>query len=275
MIIQTAPAGQPRLAIMMHEHTALSGQFARVFGNGRFEPVEPKDLVVYVISHHDAGWAGFDRDPVTDEDTGLPYNLNETPARYISVTSRGSPDFNQRHHPYCGLLSSMHSWGLYNGRYGVSSLVLINRFPPQDRPLVDAMLTNELERQERLKQEVAKDPPAAAWLDERHLFQNYKQFQFCDLLALYFNRTHEAARGEQTFSHVPRDAQDDATVIIRPRAPGVYELSPYPFAADGAEFAFAGRPIAPQQHRNNGGWPAVLNETPTRWERFRLVAADA
>ena len=29
MIIQTAPAGEPRLAVMMHEHTALSGQFAR------------------------------------------------------------------------------------------------------------------------------------------------------------------------------------------------------------------------------------------------------
>jgi hypothetical protein len=275
MIIQTAPAGQPRLAIMMHEHTALSGQFARAFGNDRFDPVEPRELVVYAIAHHDEGWAAFDRDPATDEDTGLPYNLNETPARYISVTSRGSPDFNQRHHAYCGLLSSMHSWGLYNGRYGVSDLVLINRFPPQDRPLVDAMLANELERQERLKREVEKDARAAAWLEERHLFQNYKQFQFCDLLALYFNRTHEAARGEQTFSHVPRDAQDDAAITIRPREPGVYELSPYPFAADGAEFAFAGRPIAPRQDKTNGGWPAVLKETPTRWERFRLVAADA
>ena len=29
MIIQTAPTGQPRLAIMMYEHTALSRQFAR------------------------------------------------------------------------------------------------------------------------------------------------------------------------------------------------------------------------------------------------------
>jgi hypothetical protein len=27
------------LAVMMHEHTALSGQFARAFGNDRFEPV--------------------------------------------------------------------------------------------------------------------------------------------------------------------------------------------------------------------------------------------
>ena len=275
MIIQTAPAGQPRLAIMMHEHTALSGQFARAFGNERFEPVEPKDLVVYAISHHDAGWSEFDRDPATDENTSLPYNLVETPAAYITVTSGQSPDFNQRHHAYCGLLSSMHSWGLYNGRYGISNLVLIDRFPPQDRPLVEKMLAAELDRQGKLKAELAKDPEASGWLDERHVFQNYKQLQFCDTLALYFNRTHEAARGEQQFPQVPLNASEDVTITIRPRAPGVYELSPFPFAANLSEFAFAGRRIEPRQREANGGWPAVLQAMPTEWERFRLVAADA
>ena len=42
MIIQTAPTGQPRLAIMMYEHTALSHQFARGFGNDRFQGPEPR-----------------------------------------------------------------------------------------------------------------------------------------------------------------------------------------------------------------------------------------
>ena len=51
------------------------------------------------------------------------------------MTSRLSPDFNERHHPYCGLLSSMHSWGLYNGRYGLSKLVLLDNIPPDDRPV--------------------------------------------------------------------------------------------------------------------------------------------
>jgi hypothetical protein len=59
MIIQTAPAGKPRLAIMMEEHTALCRQFARVFGNKAFEPLDPLDLMVYIIAHHDAGWTEF------------------------------------------------------------------------------------------------------------------------------------------------------------------------------------------------------------------------
>src|SRR6476619_3990494 len=178
MIIQTAPAGKPRLAIMMHEHTALSGQFARAFGNDLFEAAQPDDLLFYVGSHHDEGWAEFDRDPVTDEKTGLPYNLVETPAEYITVTSRRSPDFNERQHAYCGLLSSMHSWGLYNGRYGLSSLVLINIVPQRDRALAERMLEGELARQARLKRQLAADRETAAWLDESHLFRNYKQLQF-------------------------------------------------------------------------------------------------
>ena len=192
MIIQTALAGKPYLAIMMHEHTALSGQFARAFGNDRFEAPQPDDLLFYVVSHHDEGWAEFDRDPVTDENTGLPYNLVETPAEYITVTSRRSPDFNERRHPYCGLLSSMHS-----GRYGLSSLVLIDRIPLQDRPLAERMLDGELIRQDRLKAEIEAEPQAMAWLEEKYLFQNYKQLQFFDTLALYFNRVHPNERVEQ------------------------------------------------------------------------------
>jgi hypothetical protein len=271
MIIQTAPAATPPLAVMMYEHTALCGQFARAFGNDEFEPLAPLDLMIYVIGHHDAGWTEFDRDPVMDPKTGLPYNLIETPAEYITVTSRQSPDFNERQHPFCGLISSMHSWGLYNGRYGLSDLVLIKKFPEQQRPLAERMLDGELERQKRLKAEIGKNSELAGRLDEKKLFQNYKQLQFLDTLALYFNRVHPAERRSQTFAHVPRNAEEDASVTIRPEQPGVYSLSPFPFAPEQAEFAFAGRRIRPGAHDTNGGWPEALKRAPTRWETFKLV----
>jgi len=278
MIIQTAPGGQPRLAVMMYEHTALAHQLARSFGNDRFQPPEPSDLMFHVVLHHDAGWAELDRNPVTDETTGLPYNLVDTPAEYITVTSRLSPEYNQRQHPFCGLLSSMHSWGLYNGRYGLSSMVLIDKIPPQDRPLAQRMLDGELDRQKRLKAELAQDPlaqdpTASAWLEEDRLFQSYKQLQFFDTLALYFNRTHPSQRGEVAFEHVPLSSRQDTTITVRPRAGDVYELSPYPFSAGSAEFAFAGRHIEPGQHEKDGGWASILAGAPTVWERFRLTPA--
>jgi hypothetical protein len=272
MIIQTGNPGEPRLAVLMHEHTALAGQFARTFGNASFEAAEPADLMFHVVSHHDAGWAEFDRNPVTDEKTRLPYNLIETPAAHIVPTSRGSPDFNERQHAYCGLISSMHSWGLYNGRYGLSNLVLIDNIPAQDRPIAQEMLDGELVRQARLKAAIAADPRASAWLEERHILQNYKQLQFFDTLALYFNRICASQRRAQTFEHVPRDAETDETVTITPREVGVYALSPFPFAAENAQFAFAGRYIRPGQHKHDGGWPKVLRQSPTVFELFRFVA---
>ena len=45
MIIQTAPAGEPRLAVMMYEHTQIFGKFARAFGSDCLEPVWPNDLM--------------------------------------------------------------------------------------------------------------------------------------------------------------------------------------------------------------------------------------
>jgi hypothetical protein len=229
--------------------------------------------MIYVISHHDAGWLDFDRNPAIDEKTGLPYNLVETPPEYITVTSRLSPDFNQRHHPYCGLISSMHSWGLYNGRYGLSKMVLLDKIAEQDRPLADKMLNGELERQDRLKSELEGNPETAAWVDNRKLFQNYKQLQFIDTLALYFNRIHPSERTEQVFENVPLNAREDVSVTIHPVEKGVYALSPFPFATDNSQFAYAGRRIEPGLGATEGGWPAALKRTPTEWEQFRLVPA--
>jgi hypothetical protein len=76
-----------------------------------------------------------------------------------------------------------------------------------------------------------------------------------------------------TFEHVPLSDRQDATVTVRPRGPGVYELSPYPFSAGSAEFAFAGRYIEPGQHETDGGWPDILAKAPTVWECFCFTSA--
>jgi Protein of unknown function (DUF3891) len=272
VIIQTAPAGTPRLAIMMYEHTALCLHFAHAFGNERFEPLNPLELMIHVISHHDAGWFDFDRDPQIDPATHLPYNLAETPPAFITETSRRSPEFNQRQHAYCGLISSMHSWGLYNGRYGLSKVVLLDKVAAKDRPLADKMLNGELERQKRLKAELAQDPEARAWISEHKVFQNYKALQFIDTLALYFNRIHPTERVEQNFENVPVSHEEDVTVTIRPAGENTYSLSPFPFATESGEFAFCGRRITPADGNKLGGWPAALKQLPTEWEYFRLVA---
>jgi hypothetical protein len=245
MIVQTAPNGAPRFVIPMVEHTAFAGALARAFGNDDFEPVAPREEMLYVIDHHDAGWTEYDARAPRSPKTGLPYNLVETPFADIVKTSVGSPAFNSKRHAYCGLISSMHSWGLYNGRYGMSDMVLLDTLAAENRPAADRMLSGELERQGRLKANLAADPATRTWIEEAHLLQNYKQLQFFDTLALYFNRVHEGARPEQAFPSVPRTAAVDASIRVKPLGASVYAFDPFPFDRTEVEVGFRGRYLAP------------------------------
>ena len=270
MIVQSAPDNEPRFVITLADHMALAGRIARAFGNESFDPVEPRDVVMYIIDHHDAGWADLDADAQIDAVTGLPYNLVQTPFEEIIKTSAASPAFNSEHHPYCGLLSSMHSWGLYNGRYGLSDKVLLDMMTDDNREVATEMLDGELARQERLKAELAADSESADWISEEHLFQNYKQLQFFDTIALYFNCCHEGAREETVFEHVPRSAGDDRDITVLPLGDGAYSVAPFPFAVDGAKFPFEGRYVTPDRDRR----AVDLDDFDVTSQTVRLVAGQ-
>ena len=268
MIVQSAPQEEPRFVITMAQHTSFAGRIARVFGNDEFESVEPREVVLYIVDHHDAGWADLDAEGRIDPGTGLPYNLVQTPFSEIVKTSAASPDFNSRHHAYCGLLSSMHSWGLYNGRYGMSDHVLLDSLAAENRATAEGMLNGELERQARLKHALAENPDTAAWVDEAQVMQNYKQLQFFDTMALYFNCNGTADRKPATFNHVPKSRHEDVTVAISPQDGASYALDPFPFPGDALEVSFAGRYMAARRDAENVDLDTVGEE----WQTVRLVA---
>ena len=278
MMIQTAPRGEPHFLCSMREHNALCGQFVRAFGNDEFERCEPHEEMVYVVSHHDYGWDEFDGDPVLDARTGLPCGVGNAPVPGGTDTGRRSADVNEARHLYCGLISSMHSWGLYNARYGFSEFRVraggSTSIPvgPGDREEVDRMLSGEIARQERIRETLAADPETAAWVEEAHIVQNYKQLQFFDTLALYFNLRHETDRGVETFTCVPRDAATDAEVTVTPQGGGVYALDPFPFAGTRLETACSGRYLAAC---DEGAAPddlaATLAGLPTETQTYTLV----
>jgi Protein of unknown function (DUF3891) len=205
MISQTAPQGEPHFVLTMAEHTEMCAQMARAFGNDRFGRPAPFAEVVYTVANHDRGWDAYDANPGIDPGTGVPYIMARTPLPDAIKTSRGSADFNEAHHPYCGLLSSMHSCGLYNGRYGLSNFAVSAHhkpgagvhWEPSHRPLVDAMLADEEARQARLKAVLAESADMRDWIEPDRLFQNYKQLQFFDTLALYFQLRHAGERARK------------------------------------------------------------------------------
>ena len=111
-------------------------------------------------------------------------------------------------------------------------------------------------------------------LDERKVFQNYKQLQFIDTLALYFNRIHPSERGEQVFENVPISRDEDTAITVRPA--GDRGLIAFPVsvrhrwrASSLSEGAASCRVLATA--RADG--EAALKQAPSEWESFHLVAA--
>jgi hypothetical protein len=260
----------------MVEHMDFCGQVARAFGNEAFEPISDAEAL-YAIDNHDRGWDDYDRRPGLDPDTRLPYLMSQTPTDDALTTNRGSPDHNERHHPYSGLLSSMHTWGLYNRRYGLSQFVVRTRssvsvpISEASRAKVEAMLAGELERQTRLRAVLAAGG-ASAKRDEKQTFQNYKHLQFCDTLALYFHLRHAGERAGETYIHVPMSRETDASIALKKIDETTYSLDPFPFRPDSATFVCRGRymrQVPPGEEPDDLG--AALRALPSSTQTCRLV----
>ena len=279
MMIQSAPEGEARFVSLMTEHMDLCRQFAEAFGNDRFEKPDPYNETVYAIAHHDRGWDEFDASPVLDPVSGFPTGVGGAKGPGGAETTRLSPDFNEKRHAYCGLLASMHTWGLYNERYGYTDFRVRMGGASTSIPIspdmadeTNAILKSELGRQERLKQQLAVDPQTRAWVQDDNLFRNYKLLQFCDTLALYFNLRHRTDRTTEIYIHVPESETSDTNVTVTPVGDNTYSFAPFPFAGDTLEVRCQGRYVsAISESPDDLG--AHLKGLPSDEQIHRFVAA--
>ena len=269
MIIQDAAADQTYFVIKMADHTAVAGQLASAFGNDRFGPLEPAGIFENVVANHDAGWAELDARVLQDPGTGLPYHLVNTPLDEMVRTSSKSPDANEAVHPYAGLISSMHSYGLYHGRYGLSDKLFIELLPDELLPFVSDMLDDEVARQDRLKAQLAADDASAAWVTEDALFRNYKLLQFFDTFALYLQCDPPGSRGSSQFPNVPQREGDDVTVSANETDASTVAVTPWPFAGASLTVATSGRVMTPADTGTD--LVPVFEATPVTQQEVTLV----
>ena len=272
MIIQSAPAGFPRFVITNRQHSAFAAQMAQAFGNQAFDTIEPRAEMLFVIDHHDYGWLTVDECPAMDPATGLPYHLGSTPKEITVTTLVPAAEFNEAHHPYCGLLAAMHMWGLYTGRYGFSDRVVIDEMDSEHRMQFDEKLAELLKIQERLKRQLAGSPGTSGWVQKEHLFQNYRQLEFFDALALYFNSTSATERKSVTFKGVPQSTLKAVDVTVSPLDEAHYAFSPYPFTEDGITVCFGGRYLM-QKERSVAEMRDALRQAPIEQQSVVFTSA--
>jgi hypothetical protein len=269
MIVQQVPEGVDPIIICNVDHAVAAGQLAEAFGNAQFAMAVPQGLMEFVARHHEEGWRPVDASPRRNPATGLPYHLSDTPADLLIQKSIASPDFNERHHPWCGLLSSMHSWGLYHRRYGISDAISIEQRPPEHAAAIAQMLDGELLRQERLKARLRSDPATAPWVEDAALMPAYKLLEFFDTLALWWQLTHPDLRQPARFTHVPAAVSEDVIVDVVPTGRHSARLTPYPFAKSLLVLRCRMRSVHPASEAD---FAAAIAGGTASWQHYTLTA---
>jgi hypothetical protein len=271
MIVQRPYGDNPPLVIELEEHQSLAGQFAAAFGNDTFEALDPADEMRFVVRHHDAGWASVDAEPPVDAATGLPPSLNQTPWPVLLAVGPASVDLNERFHAYAGLIASMHLHGLYHDRYGLSAVDAINGVVDEYRVDAEAIIEREGRRRRRLEEMLRSDAATARWVDPDVLFCNYFRLQFFDRLALTLNLVAPELIEPVLFHRVPVEPGREVTISLKPIAPGVIEITPFPFAGECLEVTFGGRPLPVKPGRTQSEMVAALRDAEVATCRFVLL----
>ena len=268
MILQNQTKGHP-LVISQESHMNLAGELARVFGNDRFVPLAPHDEMMFTIENHDHGWRSTDDKLGFNQTTGLPFNLVETPVEELLTTGPRSVDYCQAWHPFSGLLVSMHTYGLYTGRYGMSDKIYVDAVSAKDKPAVEAMLKNELKRQEALREQLEQNETWKPWVTDEMLFYNYKRLQFFDTLSLYFNTNADPIRETSIYTKVPLNISQDVDIKVTPIQQGIYAVDPFPFKENGITISMDILNIKPQSSHVALG--DIKDALPTQTETIKLV----
>ncbi|HEV7239522.1 MAG TPA: DUF3891 family protein [Thermoanaerobaculia bacterium] len=271
MIVQQPIDGDSPFVIPLDSHQALAGQLAGAFGNDAFEALEPQGIMLFAVRHHDAGWAAADDEPDVDAATGLPFSLEETPWPALLAIGPASADFNEKWHPYAGLLASMHVHGLYHDRYGLTRTSAMHNVPPAYRDDVARMLDAESDRRRRILDALREEETGARWVSDDVLSCNYFRLQFFDRLAVNLNRVAPALIRDAEFHRVPAAPGREMTISLTVVAPGVLRLRPFPFAGSPLEVTCRGRYVPVRPGRTRKEMIAALREAPETLQRFTLL----
>jgi hypothetical protein len=255
------------LAVLQDHHLCLSGQFASAWGNERF--VAPHPIVSYMARNHDAGWQEDDWSPERDPATGLPYHIMDVPPPRLVEIHRRSIARNRAFHPYAGILGAMHTMGFYTTRLGVSDFLVMDELRAEHGEVLDPLVDECRRLIDEWRGSLAGDPEYGPLVAEVPLLANYKLLQVFDTMSLFFCLGRDDDDRPVTFPNIPA-SDGSVEITFTPRATGVVEVDPYPFAANRISVVLDAKVLSTPFPEDAG---AGLRASPVRQTRYDLVGA--
>jgi hypothetical protein len=229
------------------DHARLAGAFATAWGNVQFRKPEPRARVLMGISCHDDGWTERDKHPsitrqgkpsaFSTELVGKYSAFEEIDlAEYLAVRERAVRIIAEQD-AYAGLLIAMHTYNLLTAHADRSTIA------PEGLALLDAFLEKQRTYQNELRALIAVDDTLAAGeKDAETILDHFRLLQACDNLSLL---TCVAWPSPSHLLHpLPLTNGGSSEVLVIPKGPREFTLSPWPFEAEELTFRFPARHVS-------------------------------
>jgi hypothetical protein len=226
------------------EHARLSGELAEQWGAAPFEPLVPRDELLWAIAHHDDGWLAWDAAPQVDPQTGMPRSFTEMEIDDSIAIWTGSIEGAAARGPLAGYVVAGHF------------AALARRAAPWKRadsawPRAEQFIARcETQMRDWLARWQVADPPSRSELVAQRALS---QLQFFDSLSLWFC-TFEATDPETV------QTPGGVELTLRPEGRGRVQFEPWPFQIPQAEFEVSGRCIAAARYAD----AAALASAPSK-----------
>jgi hypothetical protein len=229
------------------DHARLAGAFAEHWGNERFLPPEPRANVLKGIARHDDGWAARDRSPqITRQGKPSAFSVELVGkysafeeidlADYLAVRDRAVRLIAEED-AYAALLISMHTYNLLSEHADRSTI------SPDQLPLLDEFLQQQLQLQKALRLRIAAEPKfTAEQTSHETVLDHFRLLQATDNFSLL---TCVDYRQPAHLQHpLPLRSGGHVRVEVRSAGPREFVLDPYPFAKPLLKLTFPARQVA-------------------------------
>jgi hypothetical protein len=229
------------------DHARLAGAFAEHWGNERFLVPEPRANVLKGIARHDDGWTARDATPqITRQGKPSAFSV-ELVGKYSAFEEIDLPDYLAvrdravrliaEEDAYAALLISMHTYNLLSEHADRSTI------SPDQLPLLDEFLQQQLQLQKALRLRIAAEPKfTTVQTSEAAVLDHFRLLQATDNLSLL---TCVDFRQPAHLQHpLPLRSGGHARVEVRSEGPREFVLAPYPFAKPRLKFTFPARQVA-------------------------------
>jgi len=250
------------------DHALLASEFARVWGNERFDRPEPFGDIDFAVAHHDDGWIARDANPTLTKDGKPEAFTRALVGAYSAFEEIDLPSYLRvrgnatalvaSQNPYAGILVSMHTVNLLTEQADLASI------RPEHRPEFDRFID-----QQRTWQ---KDMALQLHASQESLQRGFEFLQCCDNLSLITCSAYESAR-DLRHQHPDRSGLRQ-TLRVSPAGVNRWSILPWPFRETRHEFVFPYREIQQTDCATVESFRAAYGLAEVKHMQFSLVAGS-